>query len=109
MSNSLDEELPSSPTEIIPSRGLFRIHPGLNGTTPGQLPTITSLLNALQLRVNSVDRRPLLGAKTFDSLYFVEVEDDEDKSFSASWLERLNEAKASVEIAGGEVTLLGTW
>lgn len=112
VSNSLNAELPSPPTEVRASRGLLRIHP--KSATPGSpSPTITSLLNALQLRVNSVDRRPSLGAKPFDNVYFVEVEDDRDQNQAQKvyvpWSEKLKDAEAGVIKAGGEVTTLGSW
>jgi len=119
LGKSLDAEIPSSPVdEVRPSRGLFRIHCSHSTRDGDKPPTITRLLDVLNLRVTRVDRRPLLGAKSFEDVYFVEVEDEgvaeyspgcNGNGFTLPWGRRLEVAKGSVVEAGGEVVLLGSW
>jgi len=119
LTDSLDGELPSPSTELRPSRALFRINSRRSTVDGAGSPTITQLLDALQLRVTRVDRRPCLDAKSLNaSVYFVEVEDDESLDHisrhnrfgtSVSWAMRLKMAGANVVEAGGDIVLLGRW
>jgi prephenate dehydratase len=115
IANSRTAELPLFSTEATVSRGLFRIY---CPTSSAKKPQITRVLDALQLQVTRIDRRPRIGAKSFDDIYFVEVEDDEieDSSMKSdgngtltSWTNRLDLAKARIHDADGEVTILGSW
>jgi len=118
LANSLDTELPSPPREARPPRGLFRIHCGTSTRDGDKPPTITRLLDVLRLRVTRIDRRPRLGANSFDDVYFVEVEDEgvvkhplsyDGNGVSVTWKKRLEVAMGSVIEAGGDIVLLGIW
>jgi hypothetical protein len=95
LARSIDEELPSALEPCCPwshptslNKGLVRIRepqnygPSFgpayswfsNGARGGGL---ASLLSALDLQVCRLDRRPVLGAKTFEHVYIVEVDDDD--------------------------------
>lgn len=102
LAHSPDLQLPKLSSVVRPPRGLLRI-----SSTPGdQICTITDCLAALQLRITRLDRRPSLGTKPFDNLYFVEVEGDVDEE---GWGAQLEDAKIRVTAAGGDVMLLGSW
>jgi hypothetical protein len=106
---------------------------GTNGTVGSDL---ASLLSVLGLPICRLDRRPLLGAKTFTHLYIVEVDGGEQSFDSAGsspiasdiamgadglerwvggatdlemWALRLREAAGRVVEAGGDAEVLGCW
>ena len=72
--------------------GLLRLHESRNHDLSGFLHTsprasngtkgsgLVSLLSALNLEICRLDRRPLLGAKTFAHVYIVEVDDSDRPS-----------------------------
>lgn len=156
IARSADWQLPSDLTSFSPwsypssqNKGLLRIRtpetcepsPGFintrlqagNGTRGGGL---ASLLSALDLSICRLDRRPVLGAKTFSHLYIVEVDGGEQLFDSAGsspidsdaamgvedserwdggatdlelWALRLREAAGRVVEAGGDAEILGCW
>jgi hypothetical protein len=91
--------------------------------------TVTDLLAALRLPGVRVDRRPSSSSaqrKQFDSVYFVEVVDDNEHANpsqpssrpsgrdgitgrSSSWMDSVLGAITRVAESGGCVDLLGTW
>jgi len=98
LARSMDEQIPLAANPCADSRnkGLLRVRelqsdsPSLgsaharprssNGTPRKGLAT---LLSALDLQICRLDRRPVLGAKTFAHVYIVEVDDDGQLSGSA--------------------------
>lgn len=122
VARSLDWELPLAPASYSPcsnpssrNKGLLRIREpetcdssefmdtGIqpsNGTRGGGL---ASLLSALDLQVCRLDRRPLLGAKTFAHVYIVEV-DGGDQFNSAGSSPLVSDASVDGELGeyGGD-------
>jgi len=102
LARSIDGELPSAPNPYTPcshpcsrNKGLVRIHepdshcPSFTSTylrfgdrTPRG--GLAGLLSALDLPICRLDRRPMLGAKTFAYVYLVEVEDGDQPLSSAN-------------------------
>lgn len=85
IARSIDWQLPSLPTHCDPwsysyarNKGLLRIREQKShDPSPGfaQPVNLADLLSAMDLQICRIDRRPLLGAKTFAHVYIVEVND----------------------------------
>lgn len=104
LTRSVDWPLPLPPASYNPwsypssgNKGLLRIRePEACDPSPGFIHTgpragngargssLASLLSALDLPICRLDRRPLLGAKTFSHLYIVEVDGDQSYNSAGS-------------------------
>jgi len=102
LARSIDEELPSASDSCCPwlhpisqNKGLVRIREPQNyGPSFGPAYSwfgygmrgggLANLLSALDLPVCRLDRRPVLGAKTFEHVYIVEVDDDDQSPSSVN-------------------------
>ena len=100
LARSIDEELPSASEPCCPwshsisqNKGLVRIREPQNyGPSFGPAYSwfgygmrgggLANLLSALDLPICRLDRRPVLGAKTFEHVYIVEVDDDDQSPSS---------------------------
>ncbi|KAL0070521.1 prephenate dehydratase [Marasmius tenuissimus] len=85
---------------------------------------VAAAVNAIELGITRIDRRPALNRNPFNDVYFVELQDsrpwlantnggdvDEDGigSGKAPWNSRVESAIQRVSAIGGEVKLLGIW
>jgi len=62
---------------------------------------LTSLLSALDLPICRLDRRPVLGAKTFEHVYIVEVDDDDLSPSSINSSPIIPDSPMDLEMYGG--------
>jgi prephenate dehydratase len=78
---------------------------------------VTHLLTALNIRATRIDRRPSAHATPFHDVYFVELQEEDEKPDAESaivlpsneWTEKVEQAMARVSQRGGEAQLLGVW
>ncbi|KAF9650041.1 PDT-domain-containing protein [Thelephora ganbajun] len=127
LARSIDGQLPSAPNPYGPwahpssrNKGLLRIFEsqthdspsGLAHTRPGasngtRRDGLASLLSVLGLQICRLDRRPMLGAKTFAHVYIVEVDDNDQSPGSANDSPTTPDSAVVVEdleAYGGDVT-----
>jgi len=97
LARSIDGQLPSAPNPYGPwshpssrNKGLLRIcepqkHDPSSGSGNGtRRADLVTLLSVMDLQICRLDRRPVLGAKTFSRVYIVEVDDDDQFLDSAN-------------------------
>ncbi|KAI0051667.1 PDT-domain-containing protein [Auriscalpium vulgare] len=118
MSNSPVAPLPVPLSEDCVGHGLIRIEvvrPPANSRPSVTCSPIMQLLEALQLPVSRIDRRPSTQPGRFESVYLVEVIDDDtacdmsSESDEVDWARRIQNAARRVREAGGLASILGTW
>ncbi|KAK1219948.1 prephenate dehydratase [Marasmius sp. AFHP31] len=110
--------VPPSPTT---SQALLRIEFRCRERNVGD---VAAAVNAIELGIARIDRRPALNRNPFNDVYFVELQDsrpllantnggdaDEDGigSGKTPWNSRVESAIQCVSAIGGEVKLLGIW
>ena len=121
LAQSIDGNLPSASTPFCPwshpspqNKGLLRIREPQsreltfdwrsgNGTRRGGL---ASLLTAMDLPVCRLDRRPILGAKTFAHVYILEVDDDDQSPSSIDSSPIISDSEMAEDVGayGGDGT-----
>ena len=117
LGRSIDGRLPSAPNSCNPhswGRGLLRITEP-QSRDPLSDPTnvcprsscrtrgvgLAGLLSVLDLQICRLDRRPILGAKTFAHLYIVEVGDTDRTSGPANGSPVILDSPGVIEVVGG--------
>jgi len=117
LARSIDGRLPSAPSSRNPcswGMGLLRItEPQTRGPLSGLTNVcprssygtcgvgLAGLLSALDLQICRLDRRPVLGAKTFAHLYIVEVGDSDRTSGPANGSPIVPDSPGVIEVVGG--------
>ena len=117
LARSIDGRLPSVPNARNPcswGRGLLRIAEPQRSDPLSGLANVSSrssyrtrgvglagLLSVLDLQIYRLDRRPILGAKTFAHLYIVEVGDSDRTLGPANGSPVLPDSLGVIEVVGG--------
>ncbi|KAG6337335.1 hypothetical protein ID866_1760 [Astraeus odoratus] len=103
--------LPLSCELPVQKQALLRVSAPLVEATAEQASTgvnLRKVINAFELDVLRIDRRPALCAPTFQDIYFFEIEDTE-KNDDLTWAKKVLQVVKRVKCVGVEVSLLGHW